>query len=64
MEKIELQAEPRTIRGKKVKTLRRQGLVPGVLYGHRTEPILLQMKAPTHHPDRRWQQGYPYGPGP
>lgn len=46
MEKIELQAEPRTIRGKKVKTLRRQGLVPGVLYGHRNEPMLLQMKAP------------------
>jgi len=46
MEKIELRAEPRTLRGKKVKTLRREGLVPAVMYGHRTEPTLLQVRAP------------------
>ncbi|MCD6554113.1 MAG: 50S ribosomal protein L25 [Anaerolineae bacterium] len=46
MEKIELRAEPRTLRGKKVKTLRREGLVPAVMYGHRTEPVLLQVRAP------------------
>ncbi|MDY7041658.1 MAG: 50S ribosomal protein L25 [Chloroflexota bacterium] len=46
MEKIELRAEPRTIRAKKVKTLRREGLVPAVMYGRRTEPVLLQVQVP------------------
>lgn len=46
MEKIELTAEPRTILGKKVQTLRRQGLVPAVLYGHRTDPVCLQVGTP------------------
>jgi large subunit ribosomal protein L25 len=31
---IELQAEPRSIVGKKVRFLRRQGVVPGNIYGH------------------------------
>jgi large subunit ribosomal protein L25 len=46
VEKIELKAEPRTLRGKKVGTLRREGLVPAVMYGHRTAPVLLQVTAP------------------
>ena len=38
-----IEAEPRTIVGKKVKGLRSQGLVPVVVYGPRIEPISLQM---------------------
>jgi large subunit ribosomal protein L25 len=34
VERIELQAEPRTILGKKVRALRREGLVPANVYGH------------------------------
>jgi len=38
-----LQAEPRTLTGKKVRRLRRQGITPGVLYGPRVdEPINIQ----------------------
>ena len=33
MDQVELYAEPRTVTGKKVKTLRRQGVVPLVVYG-------------------------------
>ena len=33
MEQLELQAQPRTLTGKKVKRLRQAGMVPGVLYG-------------------------------
>jgi large subunit ribosomal protein L25 len=33
-DRIELRAEPRSIVGKKVKTLRRQGIVPANVYGH------------------------------
>jgi large subunit ribosomal protein L25 len=36
-------AEPRTVTGKKVKQLRRQGLVPGVIYGQ-SEPVNIQME--------------------
>ncbi len=34
MERVELTAEGRTVIGKHVKELRRQGWVPGVIYGH------------------------------
>ena len=34
--------EARTLQGKKVARLRKQGLVPGVVYGHGIEPILVQ----------------------
>lgn len=34
MEKIVLKAEPRTVIGKQVKALRRQGKLPAVIYGH------------------------------
>lgn len=59
MEKMELMAQSRSIRGKEVKGLRSQGMVPAILYGHRQEPIALQIEerslnrvvseAGTHH---------------
>ena len=44
MERIELKVEKRTILGKKVKRLRRQGLIPAIIYGHKTEPIPVQIE--------------------
>ncbi len=44
MERIELKVEKRTILGKKVKRLRRQGLIPAIIYGHETEPIPVQIE--------------------
>lgn len=41
MDQIVMEAQPRSVTGKKVKTLRRQGLVPLVVYG-RTEPRNIQ----------------------
>lgn len=43
-ENITLAAEPRTIIGKQVRALRRKGLVPVVLYGHKREPLSLQIE--------------------
>jgi large subunit ribosomal protein L25 len=42
MDQIELEVQPRSIVGKKVKALRREGLVPGVVYG-RTDPMNVQV---------------------
>lgn len=42
MEQIELNVKPRTIIGKHVKTLRRAGEVPAVLYSRHAEPVVLQ----------------------
>ena len=44
-EKITLTVTPREMRGKKVAKLRRDGLVPGVVYGHGFEPIPIQVEA-------------------
>lgn len=44
MEEIELRTQKREIIGKQVKQLRQQGLVPAILYGHRTEPLPLQIE--------------------
>jgi len=44
-ERVELVAEKRTALGKKVKQLRRQGWVPGVMYGHGFSPMPLQFDA-------------------
>jgi len=44
MERIELKVEKRTVLGKKVKRLRRQGLIPAIIYGHETEPIPVQVE--------------------
>jgi large subunit ribosomal protein L25 len=41
MDQVQVSAEPRAITGKKVKTLRREGLVPLVVYG-RQEPVNVQ----------------------
>jgi large subunit ribosomal protein L25 len=42
-EKFTLEAQPRTILGKKVKQLRRQGLVPVSVFGPKIEPVNLQI---------------------
>ena len=39
-----LEAQPRTVIGKKVGRLRRSGLVPVVVYGPKTEPVSLQVE--------------------
>jgi large subunit ribosomal protein L25 len=44
MDEITLKAQPRAVTGKQVRQLRRQGLIPAVVYGHRTEPIALQVE--------------------
>jgi large subunit ribosomal protein L25 len=44
MEQIELKTQKREVIGKKVKSLRREGLVPAVLYGHETDSIPLQVE--------------------
>lgn len=41
-DKINIALGVRTQQGKKVAQLRKQGLVPGVIYGHDLEPILVQ----------------------
>jgi large subunit ribosomal protein L25 len=43
MEAILLDAELRNITGKAVRHMRREGYVPAVVYGHRTEPVSLQV---------------------
>jgi large subunit ribosomal protein L25 len=40
--RVELEARKRSVLGSKVKRLRREGWVPGVMYGHGFEPIPLQ----------------------
>ncbi len=41
-DKINLTLDTRTLQGKKVRTLRKQGIVPGVVYGEGFDPILVQ----------------------
>lgn len=45
MKETVIEAEKRTHMGKKVRALRRQGLLPAILYGADTEPIPIQMNA-------------------
>jgi len=45
METLELRATPRTVVGKQVNALRREGIVPGVIYGHGIEPIPVQFNS-------------------
>lgn len=42
-DKISLTIDPRTVQGKKVQRIRREGLVPTVIYGHGVEPALGQV---------------------
>jgi large subunit ribosomal protein L25 len=50
MEKIVINAVKRTIKGKQVGTLRREGKLPGVIYGHKLDPIaiVMDLKESTH----------------
>lgn len=43
MDKITIKADRREIRGKKVKLLRLEGILPGVVYGKSTAPVLISM---------------------
>jgi large subunit ribosomal protein L25 len=45
MEKVVLNAERRAVIGKQVKALRREGKLPAVIYGRRTEPINISLDA-------------------
>lgn len=45
MEKVVLKATKRTVTGKQVQQLRRQGLLPGVVYGHNMEPTPIALDA-------------------
>jgi large subunit ribosomal protein L25 len=47
MEKLVLQAKKRTVIGKQVKQLRRQGLLPAVVYGNNMEPVNITLDAHT-----------------
>lgn len=44
-EKISLKLDVREVYGKKVRKLRDQGFVPGVIYGHGLEPLAVQAEA-------------------
>ncbi len=43
MEEIVLNAKPRSVIGKQVKALRRQGELPAVIYGRSTEPVAITL---------------------
>jgi large subunit ribosomal protein L25 len=45
MEKVVLKATKRNVSGKQVKVLRREGQLPGVIYGRHTEPINISLEA-------------------
>lgn len=45
MDKVVLKATRRTVTGKQVGALRRQGLLPAVMYGHKFEPIAISLDA-------------------
>lgn len=45
MNTFELQAQPRTVSGKKVKALRQNGRIPGVIYGREVESRLVDVDA-------------------
>ena len=42
-DRLTIVAEPRTVTGKKVKQLRRNGYIPGVIYGQ-SDPVTIQME--------------------
>ena len=45
MADLKLDAQPRTLTGRKVRQLRTQGLVPVVVYGNNQPPVNLQVNA-------------------
>ncbi len=44
MAELVLNAKPRTVTGKQVKALRRQGWIPAVLYGRHIQPMTIQVE--------------------
>jgi large subunit ribosomal protein L25 len=46
MDEIILKAQKRTVKGKQVKALRREGLLPAVIYGHNLTPFAISLD---HH---------------
>src|SRR3990172_4322532 len=45
MEQIPLTAQKRTVLGRKVKSLRREGMIPAHVFGHKVKTIHVQVKA-------------------
>src|SRR3990167_2098480 len=45
MEQVPLTAQKRTVLGRKVKTLRREGVIPAHVFGHKVKTIHVQVKA-------------------
>jgi len=45
MEKVVIQAEKRSVTGKQVRALRREGKLPAVIYGHKIDPISIVLNA-------------------
>lgn len=45
MEKVLIKATKRDVVGKKVQTLRREGILPAVIYGHNIDPIAISLDA-------------------
>jgi large subunit ribosomal protein L25 len=45
MDKVVLKATPRTVTGRHVRALRRAGQLPGVIYGHNIQPLVISMDA-------------------
>jgi large subunit ribosomal protein L25 len=43
MEKVVVKAQPRQVIGKQVRALRREGLLPAVIYGHNIDPITISL---------------------
>jgi large subunit ribosomal protein L25 len=43
MEQYTLKAQRRTVTGKQVRRLRREGQVPAIIYGHRIDPLAVQI---------------------
>ena len=49
MDSITVQLEPREVTGKKVKTLRKQGIVPAVIHDHGKESVIVQVEYQAAH---------------
>ncbi len=45
MDNVVLKATPRTVTGRHVRALRRSGQLPGVIYGHNVQPMVISMDA-------------------
>jgi large subunit ribosomal protein L25 len=70
MESIVLELTPREVTGKKVKTLRKQGIIPAVIHDHGKDSVVVQvdyqlahkvfLSAGKHHPVQLTAQGKKY----